>query len=335
MRNGHHGEHDLQAGPLPTHQEVARDVLGRFQDLGSRYWGWVTVLAFLFLLGVVGFVIRLSDGFADENRANWGYFVAALAFIVTTFTAMPVISAGLRLAKANWRRPLTRVTENMAITGLLVVLMLIPALIALPLHRRAPQHLVRVSPGRARRMGPNRLRHARADRAGAPLGRRAPRPRRRARPSAGLSAPTRHQMALARMGRQPPPVARALSGRAPHRRDVPPYLPPRPNADDLRLPSRAAARPEGRHHPGDGRRQRTARRGGADARDDVPDAPAGRLREVLQRRAVLGALQAPARLLPPLVLLLVGEFHHLLVRAAARRERNHPASSCSTSTGRR
>jgi len=132
MRNGHHGEHDLQAGPLPTHQEVARDVLGRFQDLGSRYWGWVTVLAFLFLLGVVGFVIRLSDGFADENRANWGYFVAALAFIVTTFTAMPVISAGLRLAKANWRRPLTRVTENMAITGLLVVLMLIPALIALP-----------------------------------------------------------------------------------------------------------------------------------------------------------------------------------------------------------
>ena len=55
-----------------------------------------------------------------------------MAFIVTTFTAMPVISAGLRLTKANWRRPFTRVTENMAITGLLLVLMLIPALVALP-----------------------------------------------------------------------------------------------------------------------------------------------------------------------------------------------------------
>ena len=81
----HNGEHELTAGPLPTHQDVARDVLGRFQDLGHRYWGWVTVLAFLFVLGVVGFIIRLSEGFSDENRANWGYFVATLAFIVTTF----------------------------------------------------------------------------------------------------------------------------------------------------------------------------------------------------------------------------------------------------------
>ena len=127
MHNG-----DLQAGPLPTHREVAQDVLGRFSVLGARYWGWVTVLGFLFVLGVVGFIIRLAEGFGDENRANWGYFVATMAFILTTFTAMPVISAGLRLTKANWRRPFTRVTENMAITSLLLVLMLIPALFALP-----------------------------------------------------------------------------------------------------------------------------------------------------------------------------------------------------------
>ncbi len=130
MHNGDHG--DLQVGPLPTHREVAQDVLGRFSVLGARYWGWVTVLGFLFVLGVVGFIIRLTEGFGDENRANWGYFVATMAFILTTFTAMPIISAGLRLTKANWRRPFTRVTENMGITGLLLVLMLIPALFALP-----------------------------------------------------------------------------------------------------------------------------------------------------------------------------------------------------------
>ena len=116
--------------PIPTHQEVALDVLARFQDLGARYWGWVTVLGFLFVLGIVGFVIRLSAGFDD--RSIWGYHVATMSFIVTTFLAMPMISAGLRLTKANWRRPLTRVTENMSITGLLVVLMLLPALAALP-----------------------------------------------------------------------------------------------------------------------------------------------------------------------------------------------------------
>ena len=116
--------------PLPTHQEVTRDVLARFQDLGARYWGWVTVLSFLFVLGILGFVIRLTSGFDD--RSIWGYHVATMSFIVTTFLAMPLISAGLRLMKAHWRRPLTRVTENMSITGLLVVLMLLPALAALP-----------------------------------------------------------------------------------------------------------------------------------------------------------------------------------------------------------
>ena len=90
----------------------------------------LTVLSFLFVLGVLGFVIRLTSGFDDPSI--WGYHVATMSFIVTTFLAMPLISAGLRLTKAHWRRPLTRVTENMSITGLLVVLMLLPALVALP-----------------------------------------------------------------------------------------------------------------------------------------------------------------------------------------------------------
>ena len=123
---------DLQIGPWPTHREVTHDVLGRFRELGPRYWGWVTVLGFLVVLGVVGFIIRLNQGFDDANRANWGYLVATMAFILTTFSAMPVISAGLRLTKANWRRPFTRVTELMSITSIVLVLMLIPALIALP-----------------------------------------------------------------------------------------------------------------------------------------------------------------------------------------------------------
>jgi molybdopterin-containing oxidoreductase family membrane subunit len=124
----HNGEEEIPV--IPTHQEVAADVMGRYRELGRRYWGWVTVLASLFLLGVVGFVIRLADGFDD--RSNWGYHVATISFLVSTFMAMPIISAGLRLAKANWRRSFTRVTENMAVASLLIALMIIPALAALP-----------------------------------------------------------------------------------------------------------------------------------------------------------------------------------------------------------
>ena len=115
---------------VPTHQDVARDIMSRFQHVSQRYWSWVTLFAVLFVLGIIGFAIRLADGFDD--RTNWGYYVATVSFLLSTFMAMPIISAGLRLAKANWRRPITRVTENMAITGLLVTLMMLPAIAALP-----------------------------------------------------------------------------------------------------------------------------------------------------------------------------------------------------------
>lgn len=126
----HNGEQEYFEAP--SHQDVARDVLARYQEVSSRFWGWVTVLGFLFVLGIVGLIMRLSDGFGDAERSNWGYLAATLAFLLTTFMAMPIISAGLRMAKANWRRPFTRVNELMAASGLIIVLMLLPALAALP-----------------------------------------------------------------------------------------------------------------------------------------------------------------------------------------------------------
>ena len=114
----------------PSQSELVQDVLGRFEETSPRFWGWVTVLAILSLLGVVGFLIRVADGFDD--RAAWGYFAATLVFLMTTFAAAPIVSAGLRLAKGQWRRPLTRVAENHALAGMLGLLMLFPALAALP-----------------------------------------------------------------------------------------------------------------------------------------------------------------------------------------------------------
>ncbi|MEX2599760.1 MAG: hypothetical protein WD533_08920 [Dehalococcoidia bacterium] len=125
-----HDAHHQEFAEAPTHREVVHDVLARFQDLGPRYWGWITVLAFLSLLGAVGIVIRLTGGF--DERANWGYLAATMSFILSTFMALPIISAGLRLAKAHWRRPFTRVAENMAVSGIVMTILMFFALAALP-----------------------------------------------------------------------------------------------------------------------------------------------------------------------------------------------------------
>ena len=123
-----HEEHAIPE--VPTHQEVASDVLARYRDISPRYRSWVLILALLTAIGVVGVVIRLSQGFDD--RSNWGYFTATLAFILTTFMAMPAASAGFRLAKNNWRRPLTRITENVAVVGVFAWILVIIGVQTLP-----------------------------------------------------------------------------------------------------------------------------------------------------------------------------------------------------------
>ena len=124
--NGHHG----RIPEPPSQQELVQDALARYQEIGSRYWIWVAILAGLTLLGVIGVIIRISGGF--EDRAAWGYHVGTMSFILATFAATPIVSAGLRLTKAHFRRPLTRIAELNALAGIIVLLLLIPALQILP-----------------------------------------------------------------------------------------------------------------------------------------------------------------------------------------------------------
>ncbi|MBM3940659.1 MAG: hypothetical protein FJ318_07185 [SAR202 cluster bacterium] len=123
-----HGLEDMP--PIMTHEEVSRDVIGRFTAVSWRYMAVMGVLALLFAIGLVAFVIRAVGGFDDTS--DWGYFVATMGFLTTAFVSAPIVSAGLRFTKAHWRRPLARLAEIHGVTALLVLLMVIPALAALP-----------------------------------------------------------------------------------------------------------------------------------------------------------------------------------------------------------
>lgn len=113
-----------------SHRELTSDVIGRLSEVQGKFRTWILILSVLSLLGVIGFIIRLNDGFDD--RSKWGYLAATLAYITTIFVAAPIISIGQRYIKSHWRRPMTRVSEIYAITGMLGLLLLLPALAALP-----------------------------------------------------------------------------------------------------------------------------------------------------------------------------------------------------------
>ena len=251
----HNGEHETHGRPLCRRIRTSRGTCSAAsRDLGTPVLGLGNGARFpVSSSASFGFHHPYVGGLQRRETArNWGYFVATLAFIVTTFTAMPVISAGLRLAKANWRRPLTRVTENMAITGLLVVLMLIPALVALPSIEGRPQYLVRVfrwaHPASGMSSATARWRSSVSFCCGAVA---LPDLAAGAGSPSGIPASARHKVALTGMGRRSPSVACALPGLSSRRGDVPAHVPARADAHDLGLPPRPDTGVEGRHHPRD------------------------------------------------------------------------------------
>ncbi|MSQ11916.1 MAG: hypothetical protein EXR48_04400 [Dehalococcoidia bacterium] len=125
--NGHHHRPDILR---KTHQQVTEEVLAQTFRTSGRFWLIAAVLAALLALGIVGFSIRAADG--TDDRLPWGYFAAALGYLLTTAMAAPIISVVPRLARAHWGRPLSRIAELWGIVGVLATLMLIPLLFVLP-----------------------------------------------------------------------------------------------------------------------------------------------------------------------------------------------------------
>ena len=90
-------------------------------------------LALLFILGIVGFIVRaVGDGFSDSARHEWGYFAAMFGFLLVTAGSAPVVAISLRWTKNHWRRPLSRASEMFALVGVLNLLWFIPLMFLLP-----------------------------------------------------------------------------------------------------------------------------------------------------------------------------------------------------------
>ena len=118
-----HGELGTQAG-------VTRDLMARHHRTGGMFRGAVALFALMLVLGVIGLIMRLSDGVSD--KAVWGYYAAMFAFILTTAQAAPMVAIVPRMVKSHWRRPISRAAELWSAVGLFNLLLFIPMLWVLP-----------------------------------------------------------------------------------------------------------------------------------------------------------------------------------------------------------
>ncbi|MDA8357389.1 MAG: polysulfide reductase NrfD [Actinomycetota bacterium] len=102
--------------------------------LETPRWWWPTVgaLGALVLLGIAAWVVQVADGLGVagyNNQAFWAVYEADLVAFIGVSYGGAVVSAVLRITKATWRAPLTRIAEATALVTLPVgMLFIVPHL---------------------------------------------------------------------------------------------------------------------------------------------------------------------------------------------------------------
>jgi len=125
-----HGQH---AGMwvYPDAATLSQDVSEKSKTTSSAFKMALVVTGILFVLAIIGFVVRAADDGFDEI-GPWGYYNAVFSMIFMVTSGAPLAACAFRFTKSHWRRPLSRVAELFSIVGILNLLMFIPMMIFLP-----------------------------------------------------------------------------------------------------------------------------------------------------------------------------------------------------------
>jgi molybdopterin-containing oxidoreductase family membrane subunit len=104
-----------------TPRQINRDLLGAVLTTPAAFWLAAVPLAALvaLLIGTIGYLIYWGIGVTGLNRpVMWGVMITNFVFWVGISHAGVMISAILRLSKAEWRRPITRAAEVLTLFSL-------------------------------------------------------------------------------------------------------------------------------------------------------------------------------------------------------------------------
>ena len=115
---------------VEARKAVSDKLLGIHNVISNRFWQFAALTGILFILGIIGYVMRLSSGF--EDKQNWGYYVAIFSFLMTTTASAPMVAIAPRIANANWRRSTSRAAEIWTLCGSINLILYIPLIWLLP-----------------------------------------------------------------------------------------------------------------------------------------------------------------------------------------------------------
>ena len=117
----------MQEGKTLGYKQINRDLLNGVFENTVRYWAIVLLLGLIVLgaMSAAGFMVNRGIGVTGLNRpVFWGFFITNFVFWIGISHAGVMLSAILRLSKAEWRRPATRAAEVLTIFSLMTAVMM-------------------------------------------------------------------------------------------------------------------------------------------------------------------------------------------------------------------
>lgn len=90
---------------------------------GKGFYALAAALSAIFLFGIYRYIRQLIFGLGETGMnepVSWGFYIISFVFFIGISHAGTLISAILRLSKAEWRRPITRMAE--VITGIVLLI---------------------------------------------------------------------------------------------------------------------------------------------------------------------------------------------------------------------
>ncbi len=118
----------------PNHlKEDSNRSQGQFDHLLPQKFGrtgklWFSFLILICIAGVIAYIYQLRNGLAVtgmHDYTSWGVYIATFVFFVAVSLVGALISAILKLTHTNWRTPLTRIAEIIAVSSIIMAALII------------------------------------------------------------------------------------------------------------------------------------------------------------------------------------------------------------------
>ena len=117
----------MQEGRSLQSRQINRELLVGILNSPKWFFTAIGILGFIvvFAMGTAGYMINQGFGVTGLNRpVMWGFFITNFVFWIGISHAGVMLSAILRLSKAEWRRPATRAAEILTVFSLLTAMMM-------------------------------------------------------------------------------------------------------------------------------------------------------------------------------------------------------------------